>query len=105
MGNTSLLRREAKMTLLHPHLGETRCQELRNSPFWHSTLFQSQLVKVGEDFLLKKAPVKTLRVSHPIKISPFVVPTTRKVAPTGNATMGAIPHKAVTNHFFSGRGN
>ena len=28
MGNTGLLRREAKMTLLHPHLGETRCQEL-----------------------------------------------------------------------------
>ena len=28
MGNTGLLRREAEMTLLHPHLGETRCQEL-----------------------------------------------------------------------------
>ena len=52
MGNTGLLRREAEMTLLQPHLGETRCQELRNSPFWHSSLFKSQLVKEGEDFLL-----------------------------------------------------
>ena len=33
MGNTGLLRREAEMTLLHPHMGESRRQELRNSPF------------------------------------------------------------------------
>ena len=46
MGNTSLLRCEAEMTLLQPHLGETRRQELRNSPFWHSSLFKSQLVIV-----------------------------------------------------------
>ena len=105
MGNTGLLRREAEMTLLHPHLGETRRQELRNSSFWHSSLFQSQLVKEGEDFLLKNAPLKTLRVSHPIKISPFVVPSTRKEAPTGNAPMGAIPHKAVTHRFPQGGGN
>ena len=39
MGNTSLLRREAEMTLLHPHLGESRRQELRNSPFWPTPLF------------------------------------------------------------------
>ena len=26
MGNTGLLRHEAEMTLLQPHLGETRCQ-------------------------------------------------------------------------------
>ena len=45
----------------------------------------------------KKAPLKTLRVSDPI--SPFVVPTTRKEAPTGKAPMGATPHKAVTNRF------
>ena len=58
MGNTGLLRREAEMTLLHPHLVETRRQELRNSPFWHSSLLQSQLVKGGEDFLLKKGTSK-----------------------------------------------
>ena len=51
MANTSLLGREAEVTLLHPQLGETRCQELRNSSFWDPSLFESQL---GEDFLLKK---------------------------------------------------
>ena len=59
MGYTGLLRRKAKMTLLQPHLGETRRQELRNSSFWLSSLFKSQLVMEGEDFLLKKAPQKT----------------------------------------------
>ena len=53
MGNTGLLRHEAEMTLLQPHLGETRCQELRNSPFWH--------------FLLKKG---TLRCQE-LRNSPF----------------------------------
>ena len=104
MGNTGLLRREAEMTLLQPQLGETRCQELRNSSFWDPSLFQSQLVKEGGDFLLKKAPLKTLRVLHPTRISPFVVPT-RKEAPTGNAPMGATPHKAVTNRFPQEGGN
>ena len=54
MANTGLLRREAEMTLLHPQLGEMRRQELRNSSFWDPSLFESQLVKEGEDFLLKK---------------------------------------------------
>ena len=100
MGNTSLLRREAEMTLLHPHLGDSRCQELRNSSFWPTPLFKSQLVKDGEDFLLKKGTSKNTQGLDPIKTSPFVVPTTaRKEALTGNAPMGAIPHKAVTNRF------
>ena len=60
MGNTGLLRREAEMTLLQPHLGETRHLEVRNSPFWQSSLFKSQLVKEGEDFLLKKADLGRL---------------------------------------------
>ena len=42
MGNTGLLRREAEMTLLQPHLGDSRRQELRKSPFWPSPLFKSQ---------------------------------------------------------------
>ena len=62
MGNTGLLRHEAKMTLLQPHRGDSRRQELRNSPFWPTPLFRSQLVKDGEDFLLKKAPLKIHRV-------------------------------------------
>ena len=73
MGNTGLLSCEAEMTLLQPQLGEMRRQELRNSPFWHSSLFKSQLVKEGEDFLLKKGtskdsqgfgPYKPFRGSH-----------------------------------------
>ena len=100
MGNTGLLQRQAEMTLLHPHLAYSRCQELRNSHFWPTPFFKSQLVKDGEDFLLKKELLKTLRVLDSIKTSPFMVPTTtRKEAPTENAPMGAIPHKAVTNHF------
>ena len=98
MGNTGLLRCEAEMTLLQPHLGDIRHQELRNSPIWPSSLFKSQLVREGEDFT-KKAPLKTPRVSPPTKISPFVVPTTRKEATTRNAPMGATPPKAVINRF------
>ena len=70
MGNTGLLRWEAEMTLLQPHLGDSRRQELGNSPFWPTPLFKSQLVKNGEDFLLKKAPLKNHSVLDPIKISP-----------------------------------
>ena len=40
MGNTGLLRCKAEMTLLQPQLGNTSCQELRNSPFWPSSLFK-----------------------------------------------------------------
>ena len=58
MTNTGLPRCEAEMTLLQPHLGDSRCQELRNWPFWPTPLFKSQLVKDGEDFLLKKGTPK-----------------------------------------------
>ena len=44
--------------LLQPHLGDSRRQELRNSPFWPTPLFKSQLVKDGEDFFLKKCTPK-----------------------------------------------
>ena len=37
--------------------------------------------------------------------SPFVAPTIRKEAPTGNARMGATPLKAVTNRFPQVGGN
>ena len=68
-------------------------------------LFRSQLVKDGEEFLLKKAPLKTLWVLGPIKTSPFVVPTIRKEAPTENSPMGDNPLQAVTNHFPQIGGN
>ena len=63
---------------IHPdsrkYLGETRRQELRNSPFWNSSLFKSQPVKEGEDFLLKKAPLgKVLPqvTGVPVHLPPF----------------------------------
>ena len=71
MANTGLLRREAEMTLLHPQLGETRRQELRNSSFWGSSLFESQLVKEGEDFLLKKGTSKDSQGFAPYQNKPF----------------------------------
>ena len=51
-GITCLLRYEAEMTLLQAYLRDSRRQELRNSPYWPTPLFKSQLVKDGEDFLL-----------------------------------------------------
>ena len=71
MANTGLLRREAAMTLLHPQLGETRYQELRNSSFWGPSLFESQLVKEGEDFLLKKGTSKDSQGFAPYQNKPF----------------------------------
>ena len=84
--------------MLQPQLGETRCQELRNSSFWPSSLFKSQLVEEGEDFHLKKGTSKDSQGFAPYQNKPFHSPT-GKEAPTGNAPMGAIPLKAVTNRF------
>ena len=78
MGNTGLLRREAEMTLLQPHLGDTRRQELKNSPFWPSSLLNSQLVKVGEDFLLKKGTSKDAQGFGPYQNKPFRGPHNKK---------------------------
>ena len=57
-------------------------------------------MKEGKDFLPKKVTSKILRVFGPYQNKPFRAPHTRKEPPTGNAPMGAIPHKAVTSHFF-----
>ena len=71
MANTGLLRRKAEMTLLQPQLEETRRQEPRNSSFWDPSLFESQLVKEGEDFLLKKGTSKDSQVFAPYQNKPF----------------------------------
>ena len=83
MGNTGLLRHEAEMTLLQPHLGETRCQEeLRNVSFWPSSLFKSQLVKEGEDVLLKKGTSKDSQGFGPYQNKPFRGPHKRLLQET-----------------------
>ena len=74
MDNTGLFRRDAERTLLQPHLGHTRRQELRNSPFWPSSLCKSQLVKQGEDFLLKKGSSKDSQGFAPYQNKPFCGP-------------------------------
>ena len=103
MGNTGLLRRKAEMTLLQPHLGETRRLKLRNSPFWDSSLFKSQLVKEGEDFLLKKGTSKDSQGFGPYK--PFCDSHNKKRGSYRKRPYGATPHKAVTNRFPQVGGN
>ena len=98
MGNTGLLRREAEMTLLQPHLGETRRQELRNSSFWGPPLFKSQLVKEGEEFLLKKGTSKDSQGFGPYK--PFRGPHSKK-----RGSYRKRLHKTVTNRFPQVGGN
>ena len=62
------------MTLLQPHLGETRHQELRNTSFWPPSLFKSQLLKEGEYFLLKKGTSKDSQGFGPYQNKPFCGP-------------------------------
>ena len=97
---TGLLRYEAEMTLLQPHLGDSRLQEFRSSLFGLLLCSSLTLSWTEKSSSLKKAPLKSPKVLDPIKISPFVVPTLRKEAPTESAPMGSTPHKAVTNHFL-----
>ena len=95
MGNTGLLRHEAGMTLL----GETRCQELRNSPFWPSLLFKSQLVKDREDFLLKKDTSKDAQGFGPYQNKPFCGPDNKK-----RGCNGGNSSQSSNQSFSSGRG-
>ena len=78
MGNSVLIRQGAEMTHLQSNLGDTRVfsnliweiTDVNNLGVPPSPLYHTQLVKE------EKVPLKTLRGSGPIKISPFVVPTT-----------------------------
>ena len=104
MGNTGLLRRKAEMTLLQPHLGETRRQKLRNSPFWHSSLFKSQLVKEGEDFLLKKGTSKDSQGFGPYQNKPFRGPHNKKRGSYRKRPYGGNSSQSSNQSFSSGRG-
>ena len=103
MANTGLLRREAEMTLLHPQLGETRCQELRNLSFWDSSLFESQLVKEGEDFLLKKGTSKDSQGFAPYQNKPFRGPH-KKRGSYRKRPYGGNSSQSSNQSFPSGRG-
>ena len=86
------------MTLLQPHLGETRRQKLRYASFWPSSLFKSQLVKEGEDFLLKKGTSKDSQGFGPYQNKPFRGPH-KKEGSYRKRPYGATPLTAVTNRF------
>ena len=103
MANTGLLRREAEMTLLHPQLGEMRRQELRNSSFWDSSLFESQLVKEGEDFLLKKGTSKDSQGFAPYQNKPFRGPH-KKRGSYRKHPYGGNTSQSSNQSFPSGRG-
>ena len=104
MGNTGLLRREAEMTLLQPQLGETRRQELKDSPFWHSSLFKFQLVKEGEDFLLKKGTSKDSQGFGPYQNKPFRGPHNKKRDSYRKRPYGGNSSQSSNQSFSSGRG-
>ena len=99
MGYSVLIKREGEMSHLQPHLGDTRCQQLRSSPFAPTPLFHFQLVKDGKEFLLKKGTPQNTQGFKPYQNQPFRGPLhNRKEAPTGNSPMGDNP-QAVTSYF------
>ena len=102
--NTVLLRREAEMTLLQPQLGETRRQELRNSSFWDPSLFQSQLVKEGEDFLLKKGTSKDSQGFAPYQNKPFRGPHNKRRGSYRKRPYGGNSSQSSNQSFSSERG-
>ena len=105
MANTGLLRREAEMTLLwQPQLGETRRQELRNSSFWDPSLFQSQLVKEGEDFLLKKGTSKDSQGFAPYQNKSFRGPHNKRKGSYRKRPYGGNSSQSSNQSFSSGRG-
>ena len=92
------------MTLLQPHLWDTRCQEFRNSPFWPCPLFKSQLVKVGEDFLLKKGTSKQSQGFGPYQNKPFCGPHSKKGSSCRKCPYGGNSSQSSNQSFSSGRG-
>ena len=103
-----LMRRDAEMTNLHPDLGETRRQELRNSPFLPSPLFHSQLVQEGEEFLLKKGSSKSQgQTFRPYQNRPFRGPQRGRgryrKRPYGQSTPGSSAYSSRGS--FSSRGS
>ena len=104
MGNTGLLRRKAEMTLLQPQLGETRRQEFRNSSFWDPSLFQSQLLKEGKDFLLKQGTSKDSQGFAPYQNKPFRGPHNKRRGSYRKRPYGGNSSQSSNQSFSSGRG-
>ena len=75
MGNTGLLRHKAKITLLQPHLGETRCQELTFLAF---LLVQVSTCKGGRRLPAQKGTSKDSQGFRPYQNKPFRGPHNKK---------------------------
>ena len=93
------------MTHLQPHLGDSRHQKLRRSPFWPTPLFRSQLVKDGEEFLLKKGIPKDSQGFGPYQNKPFHDTHNKKRGYYRKLPMGDNPLQAITNSFPQVGGN
>ena len=97
--------REVEMTVLQPHLGDSRCQELRNLPFWPTPLFKSQLVKNGEDFLLKTGTPKDSQGFGLYQNKPFRGPHhNKKRGSYRKHHYGGNSSQSSNQSFSSGRG-
>ena len=103
-----LMGRDAEMTNLHPDLGETRRQELHNSPFLPSPLFHSQLVQEGEEFLFKKGSSKSQgQTFRPYQNRPFRGPQRGRGCYRKRSYGQFIPGSSVSSSrgSFSSRGS
>ena len=99
-----ILQRELySMAFYGLQLGETRRQELRNSSFWGPSLFESQLVKEGEDFLLKKGTSKDSQGFAPYQNKPFRGPH-KKRGSYRKRPYGGNTSQSSNQSFPSGRG-
>ena len=97
MANTSLLRREAEMTLTSPARGNETPRT------WDSSLLESQLVKEGEDFLLKKGTSKDSQGFAPYQNKPFRGPH-KKRGSYRKRPYGGNTSQSSNQSFPSGRG-
>ena len=75
-----------------------------NSPFWHSSLFKSQLVKEGEDFLLKKGTSKDSQALGIYQNKPFRGPHNKKRGSYRKRPYGGNTSQSSNQSFTLGRG-
>ena len=83
--------------------GYEEVEELRNSSFWGPSLFESQLVKEGEDFLLKKGTSKDSQGFAPYQNKPFRGPH-KKRGSYRKRPYGGNTSQSSNQSFPSGRG-
>ena len=101
MGNTGLLRRKAEMTLLHPHLGETRRQELTLLAFFLVPVSTSE---GGRRLPPQKGTSKDSQGFAPYQNQPFHGPHNKKRGSYKKSLYGGNSIQSSNQSFSSGRG-